>query len=300
MSMTEEKSRELKNSIFAAKAAAEGTPFAGMPTNNVQSATQTAKRDFGFELPVATVPLPSGGKVYPDGPLHMAESIDIKAMTAREEDILMNRTLVKKGTVITELIKSCVMDKSIDVNSMISGDRNALMVAVRITGYGADYSPKITCPACETQQDWSLNLEELPIRELDLEKLHQVAPGQNAFELALPVSKKIVVFKFLTGKEEERILQDLEAKKKKGIIQDNLVTTKLMNSIISIDGSTERGFINQFCQYMPARDSLVLRKVMDESQPGIDMTADFTCNSCGHTEVIAVPLGASFFWPNAK
>jgi hypothetical protein len=299
MAMTEEEARELKNSIFAAQQAAQGgLPMVqGMP---VQSAAQAAKRDFGFELPVASVPLPSRGLVYIDGPLHMAETVDIKAMTAKEEDILMNRTLVRKGTVITELIKSCIMDKNIDVNSMISGDRNALMVAVRITGYGADYSPKVTCPSCEAQQDWSLNLENLPVKELDLEKLHQVGEGQNAFEFLLPRTKKTVVFKFLTGREEEKMLQDIEARRKKGIVQENLVTTKLMNSIVSIDGVVERGYINQFCQYMPAADSLALRKIIDDSEPGIDMSSDFVCTSCGHQEVLTVPLGPSFFWPNAR
>ena len=299
MSMTEEESRELKNSIFAAKQAAEGgLPMVqGMP---VQTAQQTAKRDFGFELPVASVPLPSKGLIYPEGPLAGAETVDIKAMTAKEEDILMNRTLVRKGTVVTELIKSCMLDKAVDVNSMISGDRNALMIAVRITGYGADYSPKVTCPSCEAQQDWSLNLEELPVKELDLEKLSQVGPGQNAFEITLPRTKKTVVFKFLTGREEERMLQDIEARRKKGIVQENLVTTKLMNCIISVDGSTDRGYINQFCQYMPAADSLALRKVIDESEPGVDMSSDFTCTACGHQEVLTVPLGPTFFWPNAR
>lgn len=297
--MTEEESRELKNSIFAAQQAAQGglPNVQGMP---VQTAAQAARQAIGFDLPVAEVPLPSRGLVYPDGPLHMAETVELKPMTAREEDILMNRTLVRKGTVVTELIKSCMIDKNIDVNSMISGDRNALMIAVRITGYGADYSPKVTCPACESQQDFSVNLESLPVKELDLSKLKQVAIGQNAFEYTLPLSKKTVIFKFLTGKEEERILQDIEAKRKKGIVQENLVTTKLMNSIIAIEGNTERGFINQFCQHMPARDSLALRKVLDESEPGVDMSSDFVCNSCGHTEVLTVPLGPSFFWPNAR
>jgi len=299
MAMTEEEARELKNSIFAAQQAAQGgLPMVqGMP---VQNAAQAAKRDFGFELPVASVPLPSRGLVYPDGPLHLAESIDIKAMTAKEEDILMNRTLVRKGTVVTELIRSCIMDKSIDVNSLISGDRNALMIAVRITGYGSDYSPKVTCPSCEVQQDWSLNLENLPVKELDLEKLRQIGEGQNAFEFILPRTKKTVVFKFLTGREEERMLQDIEARRKKGIVQENLVTTKLMNCIVSIDGVVERGFINQFCQYMPAADSLALRKIIDDSEPGVDMSSDFVCTSCGHQEVLTVPLGPSFFWPNAR
>jgi len=299
MSMTEEESRELKNSIFAAQQAAQGglPNVQGMP---VQTAAQAARQAIGFDLPVAEVPLPSRGLVYSEGPLAGAETVELKPMTAREEDILMNRTLVRKGTVVTELIKSCMIDKNIDVNSMISGDRNALMIAVRITGYGADYAPKVTCPACESQQDFSVNLESLPVKELDLSKLKQIAIGQNAFEYTLPLSKKTVIFKFLTGKEEERILQDIEAKRKKGIVQENLVTTKLMNSIIAIEGNTERGFINQFCQHMPARDSLALRKVLDESEPGVDMSSDFVCNSCGHTEVLTVPLGPSFFWPNAR
>jgi len=299
MSMTEEEAREFKNSIFAAQQAAQG----GLPNvqgMQVQNAAQTARQAIGFDLPVAEVPLPSRGLVYSDGPLAGAETVELKAMTAREEDILMNRTLVRKGTVVTELIKSCIIDKNIDVNSMISGDRNALMVAVRITGYGADYAPKVTCPSCESQQDFSVNLENLPVKELDLGKLKQVGTGQNAFEFMLPLSKKTVIFKFLTGKEEERILQDIETKRKKGIVQENLVTTKLMNSIVAIEGNTERGFINQFCQHMPARDSLALRKVLDESEPGVDMSSDFVCNSCGHTEVLTVPLGPSFFWPNAK
>lgn len=97
MSMTEEENRELKNSIFAARNAAEGGSSGGIPT---QTMHQAAKQDLGFELGQNIVPLPSRGLVYSEGPLHMAETIDIKAMTAREEDILMNRSLVRKGTVM--------------------------------------------------------------------------------------------------------------------------------------------------------------------------------------------------------
>lgn len=179
--MTEEESRELKNSIFAAQQAAQGglPNVQGMP---VQTAAQAARQAIGFDLPVAEVPLPSRGLVYPDGPLHMAETVELKPMTAREEDILMNRTLVRKGTVVTELIKSCMIDKNIDVNSMISGDRNALMIAVRITGYGADYSPKVTCPACESQQDFLLILNRYLLKNLisaSLNKLQQVKMRSN-------------------------------------------------------------------------------------------------------------------------
>lgn len=298
-STNEEELRAYRNSVFAAQQAAAG----GLPTLQgvaVQDATQTARRDLGFELPVAVVPLPSRGLVYPDQPLQGSETLDIKAMTAKEEDILMNRTLARKGTIIKELIKSCLMDKTIDVGSLISGDQHALMVAIRISGYGSAYTSKVTCPSCELQQDHTVDLENLPVKELDLDKVKQVAPFQNAFEFTLPVTKKVVVFKFLTGAEEERILQDMEARKKKGFTQESPVTTKLLNSILSIDGSSDRSFVNKFCQHMPAMDSSALRRVMDEAEPGLDMTADFCCGGCGHQEVMSVTLGPSFFWPNAK
>ena len=119
------------NAVFTAQQA----EMKGFSTRNVM------KDDFGMEVPVESVPLPSRGLIYPvDSSSHNRETIEIKAMTAREEDILTSRALIKKGTVITQLIKSCVVDKSINVESMISGDRNALMTAIRITGYGSDYN----------------------------------------------------------------------------------------------------------------------------------------------------------------
>lgn len=307
MSMTEDDNRELKNAIFAAKAAEAGAQgkslpqgVQGIPGIPMMSQAEAAQQQLGFNLEVASVPLPSKGLLYDQLPLAGAESIDIKAMTAREEDILMNQSLIKKGTVITELIKSCIMDKSIDVNTLISGDRNALMVAVRMTGYGSEYTPKVKCRGCDTEQDFSVDLSTLPIKELDVEKLQQAAPGQNAFNFQLPVTKKLVTFKFLTGKEEEKIVQEIEARRKRGIVADSPITTKLMNSIVAIDGNTDRGLIAKFCQFMPARDSLALRKQIDENEPSIDMSTEFTCPACSHSEVLAIPLGASFFWPNAR
>jgi len=289
--MNEEEARQFRNSLFAQ--GNEASPI------EARTASATAKKELGFDLPVASVPLPSKGLVY-SGPLQNADAIDIRAMTAREEDILMNRAFARRGTIITELIRSCIVDKAVDVNSLISGDRHALMVAVRVTGYGSQYSAKITCPSCESQQDFEIDLQSLDIKELDLERLHQVAPYQNAFEFELPVTKKKVVFKFLTGKEEEQMVQDAEARRKKGIVQENLVTTKLMACVVSVDGNTDRSFVNKVCQFMPARDSLALRKAIDESEPGIDMTSNFGCKSCGHQEVMSVPLGPTFFWPDSK
>ncbi len=291
--------KDVRNSIFAAAKAAANAANVGMDPGQPQPGRGPQRESLGIDLPVADVPLPSRGLVYTAGPLHNAENVAIKAMTAKEEDLLMNRTLVRRGTVITELIKACVLDPDIDVNDMISGDRNALMVAIRITGYGADYSVKIDCPKCETNQDFEINLTSLPIKELNLSAMVQVEQFTNEFRFMLPMTKRSVTYKFLTGKEEEKILQDMEAKKKKGIVQENLITTRLINSVMSIDGNTDRDFIVRFCTNMPARDSLALRKHIDENEPGVTMTHEFMCKNsqCGHQEVVSVPMGPSFFWP---
>jgi hypothetical protein len=287
--MSEQQDRELRNAVFAAREAAERAQS--------MSQAQAAKQNLGIEIPTAVVPLPSKGLVYGNGhPLASKEDVEIFGMTAQQEDILMSRPLIKKGTVITELIKSCLVDKSIDVNSLISGDRNALMVSIRITGYGPDYTPIINCPACEHRQDFTIRLDNLEVKTLSVEPAR---PGENLFLFKLPMSGKTVTFKFLTGREEEEILATMEAKKKKGIQSDNVVTTRLLYSLVSVDGSTDRSMIAQFARFMPARDSLALRKYIDEIEPTIDMKADFTCVSCAHSEVLAIPMGPSFFWPDS-
>jgi hypothetical protein len=268
-----------------------GAVPAGIQTKDVM------RDDFGFEIPIESIPLPSAGLIYPaESPIHCKETVDIRSMTAREEDILTSRALIKKGTVITELIKSCLTDKRIQVQDMVAGDRNAIMVALRITGYGAEYEVEADCPKCSTRSRQQFNLADMPIKRLEVQP---VAKGQNAFEFKLPVTKKTVHFKFLTGRDEEEISTIQERAKKQGALADNIVTTRLQYSIISIDGKTDRGSINGFIRNMPARDSMALRKYIEANEPGIDMKGEFDCGSCGEQSEVRVPLGASFFWPDA-
>lgn len=250
----------------------------------------------GIVIPTAQVPVPSRGLVYPpNSPLYLQESVDIKGMTTVEEDILMSRALIKKGTVITELIRSCLLNKNVSVNDLLSGDRNALMVAIRITGYGSEYAPKVKCPSCEADQDWSVNLSDLAIKNLEIDP---AIPGENRFKFLLPVMKKNVEFKFLTGKDEEEIIAASENKKKRGIAIDNVVSTRLFYSILSVDGETDRSKLAMIIKSMQAQDSRALRTYIDKHEPGIDMKHPFECTACGHTEEVLVPLGASFFWPS--
>jgi hypothetical protein len=276
------------NDIFTQQQASA----AGIQTRNV------LKDDFGFEVPVESVPLPSQGLIYPAGSsLYKSETVDIKSMTAKEEDILTSRALIKKGTVISHLLKSCIVDRNVDVESMISGDRNAVMIALRITGYGAGYNVEVSCPECGENNKQEFNLADLPIKRLEIQP---VVDGANLFEFSLPVSKKKVLFRFLTGADETEISQETDRRKKKlGIETDSNVTLRLQTSIIEVDGIKDKNKISQFVRNMPAADSRALRKFMDENEPGVEMKSFMVCSSCGETSEVRLPLGASFFWPDA-
>lgn len=265
----------------------------GLPTSPL------AKPDNGIHIEIVSAILPSLGLVYPpEHPLHNKDSIEIKAMTAKEENILMSKSLIKRGTVINELLKSCIMDKSVDVLSLLSGDRMALVFAIRAKGYGDDFVQKMTCPECEASQDETYLISEFKTKDLDLEKVVQVMPGENIFSFKLPVLQKEVYFKFLTGKDEESIIKAMDAKKKNGFQNDESVTTRLLHNIVAIDEKTDRNYISSIVQNLPAKDSRALRSHIEENEPGIDTSKEFICNSCGYQGDMTPPMGVSFLWPS--
>jgi len=256
------------------------------------------KDEFGWEVPVESVPVPSQGKVYAEGSsLHNRESLQIRAMTAQEEDILASRALIQEGSVITHLIQSCLIDKTVNVNEMLLGDRNAVMIAVRVTGYGASYKAESICPVCSAKSKQDYNLGDLEIKRLEIDP---VVPGANLFEFNLPITKKKVHFKFLTGAEEAE--RSLTAERRKKLFPDskvdNLVTSRLEQLIVSIDGVEDRNKINHFVKNMPARDSRALRRYIDDHEPGIDMSVWMSCPSCSASSRVSLPVGSNFFWPS--
>jgi len=264
-----------------------------------QSSKKKFEEEFGFEIPSELVPLPSKGLVYPpDHPLHNAETVEISSMTAKEEDILTSRALIKKGTVITQLIRSCLINKGMDINSLLSGDKNALMIAIRITGYGADYGVEITCPSCDEKFKNTFDLNEMPIRSFEIEPVEK---GRNLFSFMLPKIEKEVMFSFLTGNEEEELSKMSERKKKAygGNSADSNVTARLVASIYSFDGITDKGKIARVVNHLPAYDSMALRNHIDENEPGVQMVQYATCDQCGEESEVNIPLGVEFFWPSS-
>lgn len=276
-----------KNEVFG-----HDSKVSGVKRHNVM------KDDFGFEVPVEAVPLPSKGKVYgTDSPLYGQETVDISAMTAVQEDILTSRALIKKGTVISELLKSCIMTPGVNPDELLAGDRNAVMVAHRITGYGREYTAEVVCESCTERVEAEFDLAGLSIKRLTIEPVEE---GQNLFEFELPVSKKKIQFKFLTGADEQDLLQEADRRRKKmRFSSDSLVTGRLRRSLVSVDGITDRNKIAVFVRNMPAGDSRALRKFMEENEPGIDMRSWVECPMCGESQEVNMPIGAKFFWPDS-
>jgi len=255
------------------------------------------KEDFGWEVPYELVPIPSKGVIYdPNSDLYCLEEVQIKAMTAKEEDILASQALLKQGTVVTSLIKSCVANTNFNPAEMISGDRNALMISIRITGYGPEYPYTSECTNCSNKNKNVARLDELGINRLEIKPIEL---GKNEFEFTLPVTKKKITFKFLTDKDDKdrEAAAKFASKHLKTKVTNN-ITSFLEYSILSIDNIRDKNKIKHFVMNMPAFDSKSIRKFINKNEPGIDMTHNFTCKDCDHENEVILPITSEFFWPS--
>ncbi len=254
---------------------------------------------FSFVIPTEFVELPSKGLFYPPNhPLHNQETIEIKQMTAKEEDILTSRSLLKKGVAIERVISSVIMDKRIKPATLLVGDRNAIIIAARISGYGSDYATKITCPACSAASEQSFNLSELEIYYGQSLLPEEATQNENGtFTTILPNTKVEVNFRLLNGMDERSLVDQVEnARKRK--LDENAVTRQLKHIIVAVNGNTEQKNINYVVDNMPTSDSRHLRMVYKLATPNVDMIQDFECTECGFEQTMEVPLTADFFWPD--
>jgi hypothetical protein len=264
--------------------------------NQTNQNLENQPRSSTFDVPVESVSLPSKGLLYPpDNALHAKEEVQIKCMTAKEEDIMTSRALLKNGTMISELLKSCILDKSVDVDTMLTGDRNALMIALRVSGYGPEYTVRVGCPSCGEESDHTFSLGSLKIKELG--KRPDV-DFKNEFSFKLPRSGKIVKYKLLTIKDERELSTVSERSKKLGTQIDNAVTSRLLFSVLSIDGETDKAKLARVIQSLIAYDSRALRQEINKTEPEVDMRQHMKCKLCNEESEVTVPLDASFFWPD--
>ena len=278
--------------------AAEGLPT---PEDEGSSAVaaSAANTQFNWALPTEFVELPSKGKFYPPGhPLHNAETVEIKYMTAKEEDILTDRALLKKGIAVDRMLQNILVDKKINLDTLLVGDKNAILVSARITGYGPEYETRVKCPACYETGDHVFNLEELGHTDFNsaLEEEAVAITDSNTFRVELPMSKVVVECRMLNGKDENTIAKNTMRKDRTNQAS-NTLTTQLALMIVTVNGNDDKLNKLQFINAMPAKDSRYLRNLMVKITPNVDMTSNFECDNCGHQAALEVPLTADFLWP---
>jgi hypothetical protein len=242
-----------------------------------------------FSLPTETVDLPSKGLLYPeDSPLSSGK-VEMKYMTAKEEDILTNQNYIKNGTVIDKLLQSLIVSKDIKVNDLLIGDKNAIMIAARILSYGKDYKVQFA------GEDVVVDLSLLENKKIDEELL---SGKKNEFTFQLPNTDNSLTFRLLTHIDEKNIEREIEGKKKINKDSSTQVTTRLAYIITSVNGLSEKKDVREFVNnYLLAKDARALRDYYSEVSPDINIQHTYT-DEAGREEVFDIPIGIDFFWPD--
>jgi hypothetical protein len=238
---------------------------------------------FAFVVPTEFVELPSGGRFYSENhPLHGQSTIEIKQMTAKEEDILTSRTLLKNGVAIDRVIQSLITDKRVNSDSLLVGDRNAILIAARVSGYGNDYNTTVNCPIHTGNDDSALSL---------------TSNGDGTFTTTLPRTRVEVTFRLLNGNDEKAMVSQAENARKRNRPEQS-VTSQIRSMVVSVNGDESPQALNYLIDNVPSLDARHLRACYKAAAPNVDLTQFFSCEECGHEQEMEVPLTADFFWPD--
>lgn len=246
-----------------------------------------------FKVPTETIDLPSKGLVYPkDNPLSSGK-VEMKYMTAKEEDILTNVNLLRQGVAIERMLKSLIKS-DINYDDLTIGDRNGLFIASRILAYGKDYEIKYTNPNTGIDEVVTVDLQELKHKELDW----SLFDNKNEFSYTLPHSKTELTFKLLTVADDKKMEEEIKGLKKSIGIDAGTISMRLKYQIVAVDGDRATKTIREFIDggYLLAIDSNQLRKYIASVTPDMDMDVTFTLSD-GEEITTSLPLGADFMFP---
>jgi hypothetical protein len=248
------------------------------------------ENEFNFEAPFDVLPLPSKGLLYPGRP----DSVKVEFLTASDENILTSPNLIRSGKVLDVLLQKKIKSTEIPMEQMLVGDRNAIMIWLRATGYGEMYPVKMIDPVTGEEFETEIDLSSLGTKELTAQ------PDENGeFSFDLPRSKKKIKFKLLTVADETAISKKTEQRNKatKSLIS-NALTYRLQTQIKEVDGNRDPNIIARFVDVMPAYDSLKFREYSDEIEPGVELEVDVEGPSGPFRSPFTI--GLNFFWPNAR
>jgi hypothetical protein len=277
-----------------AKAIAMKAAQSGLGANQFESRPLERASDYYvFE----EVPIPSGGVYYgPQSSLFNKTTIQIRHMCGEDEDVLTTASYIRSGRVIDVLIENCVMDKTLNIAELLIGDKDALMVALRITGLGGEYKVKVTCPSCSHRFENEFDLRMLQPR--DISKLTHVPGFNDLFQFTFPVSQLTARFRLATAGDDKHIDEIIKANKALyKQTKDEAATTRVWYYTQQIGTVTDRNKLKLHVKTLPLKDIRAYREYMNSVQPGLNMEQFVTCPECGTESEVDIPMGIEFFWP---
>ena len=250
---------------------------------------------FDFVRPTHFVDLPSKGKFYDKNHiLYNKDSVEIKLMTAKDEDTLSSQSLLKKGIAIDRFLENIIVDKTIKPDDLLIADKNAIIIESRALAYGNLYDAKITCPNCGTKQSFTFDLNNKEVFEGNYDD-KTLFNDKGYLIVELPVSKVLLEIKVLTGFEEKSYIKKISDNNSKDI----LLSDQYKMMIVSANSVTDKDLIHKFIDLMPVADSKFLRKFYNSIAPSRRIYDNFICHSCKHEQELEVPFGADFLWPQS-
>jgi hypothetical protein len=247
-----------------------------------------------YDFPTEVLELPSQGKVYPKEHPLASGRITIKYMTAKEEDILSNQNLIRKGIVLDKLFESIIVD-NVNPSDIVLGDKNAIILATRLLGYGPEYAFKFYSSKLGKTIDANVDLSKVNTKEVDF----SMFTNKNEFEFVLPSNGKKIIFKLLTHGDEIAIEKDIQALEKLGKDVSADITTRLRYMIKGVDGDKDMAVVNKFINGLLARDSRAFREYVKTISPDMDMKFVYT-HEDGEVEEAPISMGVGFFWPSSE
>jgi hypothetical protein len=246
------------------------------------------------QFPTEVISLPSEGRCYPESNPLSAGTLEIKYMTAREEEILASTNLIKKGIVLDKLFESIIVDKDVNPDDILIGDKNAIMLATRILGYGHEYRIEME-DDMDNKSEVVVDLRSVQTKDIDMSVLNR----QNRYTFTTPTTKNVLEFKLLTHGDEKQIDTEIKALQKMNKDASFELTTRYRFMITSVDGNGELGYITNFINNgFLTKDTKAFREHIKKISPDVKMEFDYENPDSGEKEVRSIPMGVGFFWPS--
>jgi len=246
------------------------------------------------QFPTEVISLPSVGRCYPESSPLSKGTLEIKYMTAKEEEILASTNLIKKGIVLDKLFESIIIDKEVNPDDILIGDKNAIMLATRILGYGHEYKIEIE-DEMENKNEVIVDLRTVQTKDVDMSLLNR----QNRYSFTTPTTKTVLEFKLLTHGDEKQIDTEIKALQKMNKDASFELTTRYRFMITSVDGKSEMGYITNFINNgFLTKDTKAFREHIKSITPDVKMEFEYENPDRGEKEVRQIPMGVNFFWPS--